>query len=104
MTTEIEFHPGEATGDMVRQAWIEVLGDLSTPGSEARVEAERLDVDVTALASASVEVDERDHDFGVTILVTIAAPVAVHALKTLWDDIVRPRIRSRFGVDAGDNV
>lgn len=104
MTTEIEFHPGEATGDIVRQAWMEVLAELSTPGSEARVEAERLDVDVTALTSASVEVHERDNDFGATILVSIAAPIALHALKTLWDDIVRPRIRSRFGVDAGDNV
>ena len=35
-----------------------------------------------------------------TILITIAAKLTEHALSKLWDDILWPRLRRRFGANA----
>jgi hypothetical protein len=46
-------------------------------------------------------VEEEGKGFGdVIVLVAIFAPAANHAIRTLWDDLILPRIKSRLGADA----
>jgi hypothetical protein len=102
MAVRIEFLPGNATADMLQHVWTEVLAEITEPGSEARAEVQRLGGDPISGDDLSVIVEERSNDFGATFVVTIVAPLALHVLKGLFDDIVRPRIRQRYGVDVGD--
>ena len=52
------------------------------------------------MAAASVRVEQKENDFGATLLVTVAGAVTAHVLESLWDDFVRPRLRRRFKRDA----
>jgi hypothetical protein len=90
-----------------RDAWQEVLEELGTPGTEASIEAQRLGIGPDDLPVDAVTVEERDHDTGLTIAITFAiaiAPTLQHILNGLWDDLVRPRIRRKYGVDVEESV
>jgi len=104
MTAEIEFAAGDVTTDMVRGAWKEIIEELGAPGSEANAEVMRLGVDPHSISFDDVTVKEKSNDVGLTILVSIASPVVAHILKGLWDDLVRPRIRRKFGVDVTEEL
>jgi hypothetical protein len=99
---ELKVDPGDATGQMVQEAWVEVLAEISEDG-EARKTAEAYGADPDALATARDDVSIKDEqgDFGLSLVILIGAPVATEALKGLWNDLVRPRIRDKFNRDAG---
>ncbi len=104
MTTPLRVQPGDASARMVEEAWTEILLEMAELGSDARDTLERYKIDPEALAGASVQVKQQEGDFGITFLVIVGAPVTVHVLSSLWDDLVRPRLRKRFGVDGGPHV
>jgi hypothetical protein len=104
MTSQLEVGAGSATADMVAQAWTEILSEVSDEGTDARLNVEHYGISPDVLASASVEVAQQERDFGITLLVIIGAPVTVHILNSLWDDMVRPRLRKKFKVDGGPVV
>jgi hypothetical protein len=100
--TTIRVEPGDATGQMVHDAWAEVLAEIGEDG-EARKTAEAYGADPNALATArdDVSVEPEEGDFGLSLVILIGAPFATDVLKGLWTDLVRPRIRDKFGKDAG---
>ncbi len=104
MSSSIVVGPGDASVRTVELAWSEVLLEMSTPESAAQSAAHGLGIDPVSLTQAKVEVSQREGDLGVTFLVILGAPVAKHALVSLWDDLVRPRLRAKFGVDGGPHV
>jgi hypothetical protein len=104
MTTKMVVRPGDATASMVKEAWDEILGEVGKLDGDSRSTVESYEVDPDTLARASVDVKQDEGDFGITFLVIVGAPVAVHVLNSLWDDLVRPRLRSKFGVDGGPHV
>jgi hypothetical protein len=104
MGVQIGFLCGDATADMVLDVWTQVLAEANQPGSEVEGEIEGLSVAPQPLTPAAVKVGYQENDFGATILVTIAAPIAVHIVKSLWDDVVRWRLKKLFGVDVGDVI
>jgi hypothetical protein len=99
--TTLRVEPGDATNEMVRDAWTEVLEEIGRSG-DARKTVDAYGGDPDSLAAAKIKVEEVEGDFGLTLAISIGAPVAAHVLKGLWDDLVRPRIRSRWGKDAGE--
>ena len=58
------------------------------------------------IAGARVTVDQEGSGFGdVIVIFAILAPSANHALKSIWDQLLLPRIKSRLGADAvGEEV
>jgi hypothetical protein len=104
MAAEIEFLVGDATVDMVRSAWTEVLEEIKDSSTDAHAEAELLGADLGPLTVDNLVVEGNANDFGATIIVAFTVDVAVHVVVSLWDDFVRPRIQRRFGVDTGETV
>jgi hypothetical protein len=104
MTEPLEIRPGDATADMVEAAWTEILREVGEEGSDARSTVERYGINPGTLSQASLSVSQQEGDFGITFLVIVGAPVAVHVLTSLWDDVVRPRLRAKYGVDGGLHV
>jgi hypothetical protein len=100
---ELRVERADATEQLVREAWAEVLADIGREGSDARAFVSAAKVDADRLSAAELTVQEESGDFGATILVTIVAPVAVHILTSLWDDHVRPRLRDK-DVDGGQAI
>lgn len=88
----------------IGEAWAEILAEVASPQSEAHAAVLAHGVDPAALAVAPLHIQERDGSIGLTLLIEVGSPVAVYVLKTLWDDFVRPRLRDRFGRDAGPVV
>ena len=82
MTTTLYVDPGDATSDEVREAWVDVLEQISRD-DQARKVVEAHDADPDALAGQSVTVDEFEGDFGLTLAIGIGVPIAVHILKGL---------------------
>lgn len=101
MTSQLEVEAGGATADMAAQAWSEILNEVGHKGSDARLAVESYGIDPDGLAGASVEVTQQEGDFGISLLVAVGVPVTIHILESLWDDLVRPRLRKRFKVDGG---
>jgi hypothetical protein len=96
----LEVEPGGATASMIDEAWADVLSEIGTAGSAARELVAAHGADPDAMAAASVTVEQKENDFGATLLVTVVGAVTVHVLESLWDDFVRPRLRRRFKRDA----
>jgi hypothetical protein len=103
VSARIVVRPGNATAHLVRRAWVEVLEEASKSDSPMRKEVVDLGIDPDILSKSSVEVSEDAGDFGATLVIAIAAPVAAHILKSLWDDQVRPRLRA-WNADVGPDV
>lgn len=101
MAATLEIRPGDATPSAIREVWAEVLAEAALPDSPAHAVVVAHGADPVAVAEASVDVEERDGSIGLTLLVEVVAPITVYVLQTLWDDFVRPRLRDRFGYDAG---
>jgi len=101
MTTTLNVNPGNATSEMVRDAWMDILERVGHD-ADARKTVEAYGADPDTVARAEVDVEEVEGDFGLTLAISIGAPLAAHVLAGLWDDLVRPRIRDRFGKDAGE--
>jgi hypothetical protein len=104
MATTLEVRQGDATAGAIRDAWVEILAEIATPDSQARSAVVAQGTDPAALAAAPVDVEQRDGSIGLTLLIEIGAPVAAYILQTLWEDFVRPRLRERFGHDAGPAI
>lgn len=104
MSSSIVVEPGDASVRTVELAWSEVLLEMATPESAAQAAAHGLGIDPVPLAEAKIEVSQREGDSGVSFLVLLGAPIAKHVLVSLWDDLVRPRLRAKFDVDGGPPV
>jgi hypothetical protein len=103
MTYTIEVLPGNATCGEVHDACAAVVREVQQPGTSAHEFVAGCGVGADAQAQLTVRVDEVSRDFGATLLISIGGPVAVHVLKSLFDDFVRPRLRDD-GKDVGDDV
>ena len=57
-------------------------------------------------AEAEGSVDQEGKGFGdVVVIVALFAPALNHSLRTVWDDLLWPRIKGILGADAlGDEV
>lgn len=100
----LKVHRGDVSQAEVQTAWEAVLEEAALPESAARDVLEAHELDADSVATDSVEVKDADHDVGVSLLIVVGGPVAVHVLKSLWDDVVRPRLRRDTGRDAGPAI
>lgn len=101
MTSQIKVGMGGADPGVVTQAWTEVLDEVGQEGSEARATVERYEIGPDRFDGASVVVTQQEGDFGISLLIAVGVPVAIHVLESMWDDLVRPRLRDKFEVDGG---
>ncbi|HEY6780586.1 MAG TPA: hypothetical protein VI111_06495 [Thermoleophilaceae bacterium] len=89
---------------MVQETWAEILRELNDSNSDARASVDAYRVDPDVFSQHSLSVSEQEGDFGVTFLIAVGGPVAIHVLISMWDDLVRPRLRAKYGVDGGSHV
>jgi len=104
MQAELEFHVGDVTTDMVEIVWKEAREELMTPGAPIHRELGSGAPDVRQLSMEEIVVEERHHDLGTTILVTVTGVIVEETLKWLWEHVLRPRLKRRFGSDTGEQV
>lgn len=79
----------------------EAIRELADSHSDLASAAAAHGIAPDAFAGASASVDQEGKGFAeVVVLIAIFAPAANHALRTLWDELVLPRVKSRLGVDA----
>lgn len=104
MQAELEFRVGDVTTDMVEIVWKEAREELMTPGSPIHRELGDGGPDVRQLSLEEIVVEERNHCFGTTILVTVTGVIVEETLKFLWEHVLRPRLKRRFDGDAGEQV
>jgi len=102
------FRRGQVGARQLRDEVQLALRELDDPGSGAAQRAREAGLDATTLAGADVTLAEEQQGLDpvtTTILVTIITELGVHAAATLWDVIVLPRLKRKFGVRAlGERV
>ena len=97
------FERGDATATEIEDVACEVLAELREPGSQASAAARSACLDPASVADARAEVTDGEQG-AEPILTTIVVGIGVSAgskvAKSLWKDVLWPRIRRRLGVRA----
>ena len=98
----LRYRPGAVSNDDLAAGISSVLSDLREPDSDLSRAASNLEVPASALHHATASVEQQGKGFGVDVilLITILAPAENHILKSLWDNVILPHIRSLLGADA----
>ena len=107
-TAAMRFRRGQVGARQLQDEAQRVLQDLGDPGSDASERAREAGLSAPALAGAEVTLTEEQQGLDpvtTTILVTIVTELGVRAAATLWDIIILPRLKRRFGIKAlGDGI
>lgn len=97
---ELVYRRGELSVDEIRdeidRVWRELQSSDAARGelAAAGVDVDRLDVDAPR---APIDVATRGAGFGVVEILVVAAGVVA---RDLWKEVILPRIKDRYGVDA----
>lgn len=100
---ELTFRRGDASADELQAVVDEVLAELAVPGSEADSNARDVGLEPGNLGPAAVTVREGEQGadpFTVSIIVSIAVSAGSVVAKSIWTDVIWPRIKRRLGVRA----
>jgi hypothetical protein len=102
----LQYRPGAATIDDLQAEISSALRELGDPDSDLSRSASDLGITSDEFTRAEASVNQEGKGFGdVLIVVAIFAPAVNHALRSVWDDLIWPRVKSRLGADAiGDEV
>jgi hypothetical protein len=103
VSVEIELRSGSATADDVEAAWREVLAMIVSGESEVATYIESHGGDPAVFAAADVTAENRSGNVGSTILITILTTGTAEVVKSIWHDLVRPRLE-RKGVEPGPDL
>jgi len=107
-TTAMRFRRGQAGARQLHDEVQLALRELDDPGSDAARRARGAGLSAETLASAEVTLAEEQQGLDpvtTTILVTIVTEFGVRVATTLWDAVVLPRLKRKFGVKAlGEKV
>ena len=107
-TAVMRFRRGQVGARQLQDEAQRVLQELTDPGSDTAERAREAGLSASVLASAEVALTEEQQGLDpvtTTILVTIVTELGVHAAATLWDVLILPRLKRKFGVKAlGDGI
>jgi hypothetical protein len=92
--------------DDLESAIASLFEGLRDPGNEIGQAAARIGIGPDEFAEAEGSVDQEGKGFGdIVVVVALFAPTLNHSLRTVWDDLLWPRIKGALGVDAlGDEA
>ncbi len=97
----ITLSPGTARPEQLETEVNEVLATLADPKSPAAQAVVAAGLDLTSLQGARVQVAPATMGFGpVDIVITMFANITSHVAKTLWDQILLPRVKGKLGSNA----
>jgi hypothetical protein len=98
----IRCRPGALRNDELAAEISALLRELATPDTELSFAAAQKGLSAEEFDGAGVSVDQPAKGFGpdVVIIITLVAPSINHALKSAWDEVILPAIKSRLGSDA----
>jgi hypothetical protein len=107
-TTDMRFRRGQVGARQLHGEVQLALRELDDPDSDAARRAREMGLGATTLADAKVVLVEEQQGLDpvtTTILVTIMTELGAHAAATLWDVIILPRLKRKFGIRAlGEKV
>ena len=87
--------------DDLESAVSSLFAELRDPGTEIAQAAAAIGMAAEEFAEAGGSVDQEGKGFGdVIVIVALFAPTLNHSLRTVWDDLLLPRIKRRLGADA----
>jgi hypothetical protein len=94
--------PGALRNDELVHEISTILQELSTPHTNLSDTAAELGVLPGEFSGAEALINQPSQGFDpdVAILITVTAPSINHVLKSVWDQIILPAIKSRLGPDA----
>jgi hypothetical protein len=101
----LQFEPGAVRLDQIRAAISDILNEFADPTSELAAVAERVGIASEELAGGDVEVTQERKGFGAETVLIIIGINAVgssvsHVVNKLWDEVIWPRLKAKFGADA----
>jgi hypothetical protein len=79
-----------------------VAFDARVDGSDVRRWCEEKAIPPDTVRALRFEFDRQAGDFGASLAVVVLGNLGAHIAKQLWDEQVRPRLRSEHGKDVGD--
>jgi hypothetical protein len=102
----LQFRSASVSLDDLESAVSSLFEGLRDPDTEIAQAAARIGMAPEEFAEAEGSVDQEGKGFGdVVVIVALFAPALNHSLRTVWDDLLWPRIKGILGADAlGDEV
>ena len=102
----LEFRSASVSLDDLESMVSSLFGGLRDPDTEIAQAAVRIGMAPEEFAGAEGSVDQPGKGFGdVVVIVALFAPALNHSLRTVWDDLLWPRMKRVLGADAlGDEV
>lgn len=100
---ELKFRRGDASADELQAVVDEVLAELAVPGSEADRDVRDVGLEPGDLGAAAITVREGEQGadpFTMSIIVSIVVSAGSAVAKSIWTDVIWPRIKRRLGVKA----
>jgi hypothetical protein len=105
---ELRFTRGSVDAATLESFLAEVLAEFGEHDSHDADWASEHGIDAQAVAESNARVREEAHGLepiSTTVLVTIGTGLGLKILESLWDDVLWPRLRRKFGADAlGDRL
>jgi hypothetical protein len=101
----LRFESGAVRLDQLQAAISDVLDQIADSTSELAAEAERAGIAPAELAGSDVQVTQERKGFGaeavlITIGISAAGSSVSHVVNKLWDELIWPRLKAKFGADA----
>ena len=102
----LRFRSARVSLDGLESAISSLFEGLRDPDTEIAQAAARLGMAPEEFAEAKGSVDQEGKGFGdVIVILALFAPTLNHSLRTVWDDLLLPRIKRALGADAlGDEL
>jgi hypothetical protein len=102
----LRFRSASVSLDDLEVAVSSLLEGLRDPGTDVAQAAARIGMMPEEFVEAEGSVDQEGKGFGdIVVIVALFAPALNHSLRTVWDDLLWPRIKAALGADAlGDEL
>ena len=97
----VRYRSGAADVEDIETEIRDALRQLADPASDLAAAAAESGVGPRDFDGATVAVEQEGKGFGdVIVVIAILAPTANHVLRSVWDEVIWPRVKESLGADA----